>query len=449
MRVDSSVSGNWVCSLSLVLFLFLAYTMNSRLVLDGDAAAAMLLSVAMIRGDGPFLDRFDGPLLQDPLQEGQLVYVCTRARGHIVSRYPLAPALLVLPIAMPQVLLLDRFQPGWERDPREFLAWCTLMAKASAAVITAVTAVGLLHLLRGIGLGKVALPTALAAALGTSLWTTASQSLWQHGPAALALTLSMILLLPREPSRARLFWAGGTTAMLVACRGIDLVFALAILLYVARYQGRKLAWFLPLPLLVGGLLLAYNTWCFGSVAGGQTELERLHRHMHDVDGPWSGNLLDGAMGTLLSPSRGLFVFSPWIALALASLPATARTLRELPLNRHLLWSLIPFFLLLSKYAVWWGGHCFGPRYWTDAVPIFAVLLGLSLDWALARCRPLLAALGVSILVSVAVQALGAFRYTGSWDFFPNDVDHHHERLWDWRDSVVTRCLTDGPGPRRR
>ena len=45
---------------------------------------------------------------------------------------------------------------------------------------------------------------------------------------------------------------------------------------------------------------------------------------HGVQGPWSGDLIEGAAGTLVSPNRGLLVFSPWIALSLLALPATAR-----------------------------------------------------------------------------------------------------------------------------
>ena len=48
----------------------------------------------------------------------------------------------------------------------------------------------------------------LAAALGSNLWCTASQTLWQHGPAALMLTLVVLLLWPESPSRLRFFLAG-------------------------------------------------------------------------------------------------------------------------------------------------------------------------------------------------------------------------------------------------
>ena len=129
-------------------------------------------------------------------------------------------------------------------------------------------------------------------------------------------------------------------------------------------------------------LVGYNEWMFGSILGGQERLERLHILRHGVSGPWSGNLAIGLTGTLFSPNRGLFVFSPWIAVALASLaiPAVARRLASHSLLCVLLASLVPYLLVLSKYSVWWGGHCFGPRYWTDVVPLFAIVFAFGLDW---------------------------------------------------------------------
>jgi hypothetical protein len=84
----------------------------------------------------------------------------------------------------------------------------------------------------------------------------------------------------------------------------------------------------------------------------------------------SASLAKGAAGTLFSPNRGLFIFSPWIALALgvAVVPAVARRLASERPVAWLLAALLPYFLVLSKYSVWWGGQCFRPRYWTDVIP---------------------------------------------------------------------------------
>src|SRR5262249_46061237 len=157
------------------------------------------------------------------------------------------------------------------------------------------------------------LPTVLAAGLGSDLWTVASQAPWQHGPAALALVLSLLLLVPERPmTRTRLLLAGLTTALLVTFRPLDLILAVVIPAWVALHHPRQLAWFLPAPVLVGAILITFNLWYFGRADGGQHALESQHMAMHGTAGAWSGDLVAGASGTLLSPSRGLFVYCPWV-----------------------------------------------------------------------------------------------------------------------------------------
>ena len=117
-------------------------------------------------------------------------------------------------------------------------------------------------------------------------------------------------------------------------------------------------------------------------------------------------------------------------------------LRRCRLIVWLLMALIPYLLLFSKYAVWWGGHCFGPRYWTDVIPLLAVLLAFGLDWAAARSRGLFVLFLITIALAMGVQMIGAFCYPSSWNLEPVNVDTHHERLWDWRDTELTRCLSE-------
>jgi len=274
----------------------------------------------------------------------------------------------------------------------------------------------------------------------------ASQAPWAHGPAALMLTLSMIFLTPSPPGPLRLLLGGAAAAMMVCCRPPDLVFALALMLRVAYERPRSLAWFLPGPILLAAALLAYNLYFFQAVTGGLAELEELHPILHGREGIWSGALLNGLLGTLFSPNRGLFVFSPWIVVALATLPAAIGRVRAWPLGVWMLGALVVDLVVLSKYSVWWAGHVFGPRYWTDAVPIFAVLLGFGLDWARARSRALTAAFAATIAFSVTIQAIGAFCYPSTWNVAPIDVDQRPGRVWDWSDTEVERCLREGVKP---
>ena len=159
---------------------------------------------------------------------------------------------------------------------------------------------------------------ATAAALGSNLWCTASQTLWQHGPAALMLTLVVLLLLPESPSPLRFFLAGLAAALLVCARPIALGFAVVTALWVTLRHPRMLVWFLPPAALIGYALLRYNHAYLGNAMGRYSPFEAAL-----FATPWQ----EGLLGTLLSPNRGLFVFSPWTIVAFAYLPFAFSRLR--------------------------------------------------------------------------------------------------------------------------
>ena len=434
--------GGWQGSLVIGLGALLVYLANGREIGAFDTIPTTLLPLAILRGDGFHLDRFR-PLLRE--SNNRLPVFVTQSRGHIISRYPVGPAVVALPLFAPQVWYRDAVEPGWDRDLARAYVESRWMAKRTAAILAALVAVLLHRLLVDLGLAAAAFPAAVACALGSNMWSVASQALWQHGPAALGLTLAMAVLQPQAVSRRRMLAGGLATAAMVAVRSLDLVFALAVLAWVVSKRPRQLAWFLPGPVLLGLAILAYNLWYFGAVAGGQDQLEQLHREFHGVGSPWSGSLRAGMAGTLLSPNRGLFVFAPWVLISLLAAPWAVGVLPRGTLIRWLLPALIPFLILLSGYSVWWAGGSFGPRYWTEAFPLFAVLLACALEWARAHSRALLALLIASIVLSIALQAIGACCYPSTWNFYPADVDKHHERLWDWRDTEISRCLREAFG----
>ena len=191
-----------------------------------------------------------------------------------------------------------------------------------------------------------------------------------------------------------------------------------------------MTWFLPAPLVLCLLLVGSNFYFFGSVAGGQDQLEQHHRLLHGVGGPWSGDLREGLAGTLFSPNRGLFIFSPWVALAVAVLPWSIRKVPPGSLARWLMLALVPYLFLFSKYAVWWAGGSFGPRYWTDAMPVFGIMLAAGFDWAWERSRVVMSLFAAAVVFAMAIHAIGAFCYPSTWNFYPTDIDIDHRRLWD-------------------
>lgn len=324
---------SWLRTILLGLGLMIVYSANTNDLGTYDTVPTTMMLLTVARGEGVYLDRFRS-ILHDT---HRVMPVFVKSwRGRIVSRYPVLPALLVQPLVVPQVVLMDRLRPGWDRNNDLAFNECKWLGHRSMAVLMTLTALILYRFLIRMGLGRVALAATLAAALGSNLWSIGSQAMWQHGPAAFALIAAISLLHPTPVSRWRLVLAGLAMAMLFSCRLIDGIFAVAMILWLAWYQPKGLLWFLPAPLIAAVGLFNYNLAIFGEFTGGQAELELMHRGLHHLPGAWSGNLIEGATGTLFSPNRGLFVFSPWVLLALASIPLTAPKLRRCPLIAWLL-----------------------------------------------------------------------------------------------------------------
>jgi hypothetical protein len=406
---------------------FAVYLANGREIYSGDTVGTKYLTCALVRGDGLYLDRYRHEVFKD-WPYPQMPYFLHVVDGRYVSRYPIGPALVALPFTMPQMLVLDWARPGWEKTEPQ---WFDTITKRSAAAITALAALALLAVLLKLGLGREAWLAALAAAVGSSLWTTASQTLWQHGPAALMLMLLVLLLWSESPSRARFFTAGVVAALLVCSRPIDLAFAAMTALWVALRHPRGLLWFLAPAIAIGAAFIAYNRAYLGAAGGYYSQYDSSI-----FKTPWQ----EGVMGTLLSPSRGLFVFSPWTLVAFAYLPFALFRLRLATLLPWLLATLAAHTFLISTFAVWWAGHSYGPRYWTEVMPLLAIVLGMALQWAEVRCRPVYAISLVLIAVSIGIQVLGAAVYPSGWAVRPVDIDQFPARLWDWSDSELTRCI---------
>lgn len=431
--------------------LFVVYTANGRPIGAGDVVPATLLPVALLRGDGPVLDRFAGVLRT---AEGGLPGYVEEARGHLVSRYPIGPALVGAPLVWPQLVLLDAAEPGWERDRERVRPRCARMAKNAAAAIVALSAIVMLSVLRGLGFGRVAPAAVLIVGLGSDDAAVAAQAPWQHGPAELGLAVALWLLAGRRgetSSPLRCGLAGLAAAGMVVCRPVDVVYAGAVAVAVMASRGRAERWAFTLSAAaVAVALAAYQVWFFDTLAGGYAAIERMHPWAHGTRGTWTAPFLEGALGTLVSPSHGLFVYCPWVAAALGLLPWTWRLLPRGPVGaapKALLIALLPSFVLLSKYSCWWGGHCYGPRFWIDANPIFAVALAGALEWARRRGRGAMIGFAALAAWSAALQLVAMVCYPSSWHGRPVNADRHHERLWDWRDSEPMRCLREGPRPR--
>src|SRR6185503_4969652 len=206
----------------------------------------------------------------------------------------------------------------------------------------------------------VALVVAGLYAFATTTLSVGSQALWEHGPATLSVALALWGLARRDARGTGA--AAFALAAAVFMRPTNVLLAIplaAVLLQRTAGAGRSLlAWSAP-PLAA---LAAYNTWHFGTPWSSGRDAT--------LTAPWwSADPLAGLAGLLLSPGRGLFVYSPVLILGVAGLAAGWR--RGRPLFAPAAAGVALFVAACAFRQVWWGGYCYGPRMLADLAPLLA------------------------------------------------------------------------------
>ena len=191
-------------------------------------------------------------------------------------------------------------------------------------------------------------------------------------------------------------------------------------------------------------MMFVNWRWFGAPLGAQTLLQDANTAIHGTRG-WINWRFEGFAGLLVSPSRGLLVFSPIVAIAFRGFADAVRA----PWTSPLRWcALAAFaqFLIYGSYAIWWAGHTYGPRYMLDILPVLVPLATAALAREpMGRVNAVLCA--AALIWSIAVSATGAFCYPhDQWNTDPVDVDRDHPRLWAWSDPQFVRCWRTGPSP---
>ena len=439
------------------LFCFLVYNANLRQIGAGDTLPARYLPLILWH-NGTFDFQANerlvahGHSMIPPWKRNQTTGVDDKVsyfepwaywmvhtrHGQLGSLYPVVAPLLVTPLYFPAVIWLNKH--GWEQQRMDRVA--ALMEKVSASLLASIATVLMFLVLRR-ECFRWTLPLALAFALGTNTWMISSQALWQHGSGELLIALALLLLKPGDQGPAsplRTALVGAACVFMAANRPPDALIAGAIVLFIV-WSRRHSFWRRnqsPLWLLAGAVvplaaLLYFNLHFIGNLGGGygtalQSKFVRLS--------------LSGIAGLLISPARGLLVFSPFLIFVPLGLILRLRAPGSRGLAVALSLAAAAQFIVYSQ-ADWRAGTSWGPRWLSDLLPI--------LIWILApvplKLRPVTRGLlMVLMLASVGVQAIGAFWYTGASDerIFAGDPESL-SRAWDPRNIPFITEL-DHPRP---
>ena len=198
--------------------------------------------------------------------------------------------------------------------------------------------------------------------------------------------------------------AGLPLALAVALHPADLALALVLALFAVvrrpRQAGLWALWSAP------GIVLALAA-AIGAPSGPAPRF----------DAAWAPRLA----ALWVSPAAGILVFAPVVVVALVGLASALRR-EDAPLAAGCELAFLAHGLFIAAWPL--AGETWGPREWTDAMPLALLFLPEGLD----RLKSAGTALA---FLSVAVQALGAFTYDGRWDrLFAPTPEKREAAVWD-------------------
>ena len=412
------------------VFFLLFYIGTSRVYVLTDTVVTTYLPVSLIRGNGFDIEKtfpaINKILHQDPNKDSPPYYII-HENNHYFSSFPVFSSLLAVPIYFPVVLLKGITLENLSLDKNITLVLS--LGKISAAFFAAVSTVFVyLSAKQFLQRGKALLLTFLYA-LGTSTLSISSQSLWQHGANQMFLAITMYFFIIGQKKKHLLASTGFFLGLAVITRFATGFIALIFFVYFLIFEKKSIFKFLQLamPALIffawyqisyPGNLFFYKYESFGEI------------------GHFNHSYLNGLLGLLVAPSKGLFVYSPIFIFSILGIVLTFRKKSKTLMFYSALATL--YLLFIASWSDWHGGWSYGPRMLADITPFLTLLLvpvvKINKIWQ-SKIFKLLFFLAASF--SIFVHLLGSTVADFSWYriqtmFLSSEISQKGEFLWNWK-----------------
>jgi hypothetical protein len=309
-----------------------------------------------------------------------------------------------------------------------------------ACLLIAVTTVVVYALARVQVAPLPAFGLALVFAFATPAWSTGSRALWQHGFSMFFLALVFLLMHWGK----RWCWplCGFLLALGFFVRPTNIVPLAVVGLWILLRHRRQIFSFVAgmVPVLV--LFGAIHISIWGAPIPSYSQVSRKPEGSLSL-GP---HFPEALAGNLISPSRGLFLYVPIVFFAFAGMALwwTGKN----PELRDWAWMFALIFLghyvLVSLYEYWFGGHSYGPRYFSDITPLFVLPIAglLARGWRWKWGAPYLA----TVAFCLFVHSQGAWCAPCiDWSVKPVELHDSQWRLWQWDDPMFLRGVREWMG----
>ncbi|MDD3926895.1 MAG: hypothetical protein PHT33_09580 [bacterium] len=367
--------------------------------------------------------------------------------GHYYSIFPVGTPLLAVPgvwfidrclnsifDAIPKLSEYIRSRSHRSIDKLDVLALYQGVELIIASVLTALVAVVVFFIACCFTDLYLSVVIALIFAFCTPAWSTASRALWQHGPSMLMLSVTLYLFIRAREKPTLIQFAGIPLLFSYVIRPTNSISIVAFSCFVAIKYRKHLIPFFTGMIAVAVPFILFNLSVYHSILSPYYLPQRIGDNMVFVT---------ALAGNLISPARGLFVFSPILLFSLYGIMNKIKSKRFDDLDIVLVTIIVLHWFVISSFSHWWGGHSFGPRFFTDMMPYFMCFI-ISIAVTIRQSNPTSKYLFSSIFIAFALISF-AMHYRGandwsvfSWNSTPVNVDCCPERLWDWHDTQFLR-----------
>jgi Dolichyl-phosphate-mannose-protein mannosyltransferase len=404
--------------LGLLVATFLVVSFSHVRYTGGDARGSLLLTNSILDLGTIKLDAYGD----------ELGYRVERINQHYYYFFPIGSSIAAIPFVV--------LAKGWGIDVHDSEFALQIMIAAFVAVMI----VFLLFKIARFFLTP--LNSVLIAGIfwfGTSFASTGGTALWSQDFATLfALAAIYLVVRATKQTKSPDAWVwlplGLSLFFAFLCRPtLGLLWPCALLFLFSH--NRKQAIFAGLLCsALFGFYMTFNLIEIQQLLPNYFLPTRLERTFY----PIKTSYFDALEGHLLSPSRGLIIYSPFLVVAWLCRKYAVPDfgLKRTWLLIGLAWPVIHV-VLISTNRPWWAGHSFGSRYMMDVLPgLFLLTLR---TWPTSLINSDVAG---KIAVTVASIACAFSIWVNTWQALFNpypalwnsspDIDRFPEYLIDWR-----------------
>lgn len=389
---------------------FISVIFSSNRNTESDPRATLLVSESVIKRGTIRLDYYGSEALD------RYGYAVHKKNDHYYYYFPIGTSLASIPfVAVANAVGLDMISS--ESSVQIVIASLT-------SIITLLILFKLASLFLNV---KNAFLVSSVFWFGTSLSSTAGTALWSHNFATLFALLAIYFSVKPTKLNESPPWYLIAVFLFSAylCRPTMAILSPLAFLFLfsySRFAAIKTGLFLA-SLLVAFILFSAHE--FGQILPDYYLPKRLA----------GGYFYEALYGNLLSPARGVLIYSPFIVFAWLCFKYSEKSwgLKKSWLLIGLAWPVLHL-LFISRFPHWWAGWSYGARFMTDVIPglFLLTLYAWPTNFKPQLAKVLSGLLFVSCAFAIIVNTgQGLFnKYTAAWNSDPN-IDQHPEYLFDW------------------